>query len=55
MTPPKHSYPTTAISGYPNAAKTLENDLQSNLTKMIGAFKEKNESTLKRNTENTIR
>jgi hypothetical protein len=31
MTPPKHSYPTTASPAYPNITETQENDLKSNL------------------------
>jgi hypothetical protein len=39
MVPQKHSYPPTANYGCPNTIKTEENDLQSNLIKMIEAFK----------------
>ena len=35
-----HSYPSTANLGYPNTTKAQENDLKSNLIKMIEAFKE---------------
>jgi hypothetical protein len=35
MTPLEHSYPTTTSAGYPNTTKAQENDLKSNLIKMI--------------------
>ena len=35
----EHSYPITANSGYRNTIKVQENDLKSNLIKMIEAFK----------------
>ena len=40
MIPPKQSYSATLCPGYPNTAKTQENDLKSSLVKMIEAFKE---------------
>jgi hypothetical protein len=43
MTPPKHSYPTTASPVYANITKIQENDLKSNLIKMVEPYKEKNE------------
>jgi hypothetical protein len=36
-----HSYTTTGIPGYPNTTGAQENDLKSNLIKMIEAFKRK--------------
>lgn len=38
MAPPNLSYPTTASHGYFNKAETQENDLKSNLMKMIEAL-----------------
>ena len=35
-----HRYPITASLGYSNTAEAQENDLKSNLIKMIEAFKE---------------
>jgi len=40
VTPPENSYSTTARLGYPNTTEAEENDLKSNLIKMIEAFKE---------------
>jgi hypothetical protein len=37
----EHSYPNTVSPGYPNRTKVQVNDLNSNLIKMIEAFKEK--------------
>ena len=39
MTRSEHSYPSTASMESPNTTKTKENDLASNLIKMIEAFK----------------
>lgn len=38
MAPSEYSYTTTASSEYPNTIKTKDNDLKSNLIKMIGTF-----------------
>jgi hypothetical protein len=48
------SYPDTAIPGYPNIAKT-QDDLKSNLIKMIEAFKEEMNKFSKEVQENTIK
>lgn len=55
-TPSKHSYPTTASPGYPNTTKTQEDNLTSDLIKMIEAFKDKTNSVkkYKENTSNRI-
>lgn len=37
----EHSYPITANSGYRNTIKVQENDLKSNLVKMLDSLKEK--------------
>jgi len=56
MTPPRHTYPTTAASpGYANTTKTQENDPKSNLIKMIEAFKEEMNKSLKETQKNTIK
>ena len=55
MTPSEHSYPTTACPGYSNTTKTQENDLKSNLIKMIKAFKEEINKSLKEIWENKIK
>jgi hypothetical protein len=47
MTPSKHSYPTTASLRYPNTAEAQENDIKSNLIKMIEAFKDEINKPLK--------
>jgi hypothetical protein len=55
MAPPEPSYPTTASPGYPNIAEEQENDLNSNLMKIIEAFKEERNSFLKEIHENTTK
>ena len=55
MTSLEHSYPTTASPGYPSTAEAQENDLKSNLIKMIEAFKEEMNKSLKEIQENTIK
>ena len=55
MTPSKHSYPTTASLRYPNTAEAQENDLKSNLIKMIEAFKEEINKSRKEIHENAIK
>jgi hypothetical protein len=45
--PSEHSYPTTASLRYPNTTEMQENDLKSNLKKMIRAFKEETNSLKK--------
>ena len=42
-----HSYAAKASSGYSNSKEVLENDLKSNLIKMIEAFKDKMSKYLK--------
>ena len=51
----EHSYPITANSGYRNTIKVQENDLKSNLIKMIEAFKEEMNKSLKVIQKYTIR
>jgi hypothetical protein len=51
----EHSYPITANSGYRNTIKVQENDLKSNLIKMIEAFKEEMSKSLKEVQENIIK
>jgi hypothetical protein len=41
MTPLEQSYPTTASPGFPNTTKEQENDLKSNLLKMVDALRRK--------------
>ena len=41
------SYPMTASPGYPNTVEAQENDLKSNLMKMIEAFKGEMNKSLK--------
>jgi hypothetical protein len=55
MGPPEPSYGTTASPGYSNTAEAQENDLKSNLMKMIEAFKEKMNKSLEEINENTIK
>ena len=47
MAPPEPSYPATASPGYPNPVKALEDDLKSNLVKVIEALKEGINESLK--------
>jgi hypothetical protein len=47
MTSLGHSYPTTASPRYTNRTAAQENDLKSNLIKMIEAFNEEINKTLK--------
>lgn len=47
MTPSEHSSHPTARSGYPNTTKAQENDLKSIVRKMIEAFKEKMNKSIK--------
>ena len=47
MASPECSYHTTAGTGNPNTTKAQENDLKSNLIKMIEAFKEEVNKSLK--------
>ena len=55
MIPSDHRYPFTDNPGYPNTARAQENDLKSNLIKMIEAFKEEMNKSLKEIQENTIK
>jgi hypothetical protein len=47
MTPPEPSYPPRASSEYHNETKAQKDDLKSNLIKMIEAFKEEINKSLK--------
>jgi hypothetical protein len=47
MAPPEPSYPATTNPGYSNDTESPEEDLKSNLIKMIEAFKEDMIKTLK--------
>ena len=49
MASPETSYPATASPGYPNIAK-VQDDLKSNLIKMIEAYREEIYKSLKENT-----
>jgi hypothetical protein len=40
MTPPRYSYPTTKSPRYLNTMKTQENDLKSNLLKIVESLQE---------------
>ena len=53
--PKELNYVTTASPGHPNTAEAQENDLQSNLIKMIEAFKEETNKSLKEIQENIIK
>ena len=55
MEPPELSYPMTASPGYPNTVEAQENDLKSNLRKMIVAFKGEMNKSLKGIQENTVK
>jgi predicted double-glycine peptidase len=55
MTSSEHSYPTTTSPGYPNTTEAQENDLKSNLIKMIEAIKEEINKSLEKIQENTIK
>jgi gas vesicle protein len=55
MTPSKHSFPSTPSPGYPNTNTTQENDLKSNLLKMIEPFQEQLNKSLKEIQENTVK
>jgi hypothetical protein len=54
MAPPEPNNSTTPSPGYPNTAKT-QDDFISNFIKMIGAFKEEMNKSLKEIQENTIK
>jgi hypothetical protein len=47
LTPSDQSYGTIASSGYPTITQAQENDLKSNLIKIIDAFKEEINKSLK--------
>ena len=49
------NYPTVACPDYYNTTEIQENDLQQNLIKMIEAFKDKINKSLKEIQENTIK
>jgi hypothetical protein len=60
MTPSVHNYPTRASPGYPNTTEANNNrgekpTLESSLTKMIEAFKEEMNESLKEIQENTVK
>ena len=47
MIPPKPSYLATTNPGYPNETEAQEDNLKSNLIKMLEAFKEDMNKSLK--------
>ena len=49
---PEPRYPTTTSPRYPNTAKAYKKDLKPNITKMVEAFKEKINKSLKESQEN---
>lgn len=55
MTPPKNSYTNTASPSYTNITKTQENDIKSNIIKMIKCFKKEMNMSLKEMQECTIK
>nr|AAL79523.1 age-related protein [Mus musculus] len=55
MIPSDHRYPSTANPGYPNTTRAQENDLKSNLIKMIETFREEANKSLKDIQENAIK
>lgn len=55
MAPAKHSHPAAANPGDPNTTETQENNLKSNLTKMVEACKEEVDKFLKEMQETTIK
>ena len=55
MIPSDHRYPFTDNPGYPNTTRAQENDLKSNLIKMIETFKEETNKSLKDIQENVIK
>ena len=55
MEPPELSYPMTASPGYPNTLEAQENDLKSNLRKIIVTFKGEMNKSLKGIQENTVK
>ena len=55
MIPSDHRYPFTDNPGYPNTTRAQENDLKSNLIKMIETFREEANISLKDIQENVIK
>ena len=55
MTPPKQSFSTTESPGCPNTTETQENNHKSNLIKIIEAFKQEMNKSLKEIQEITIK
>ena len=55
MLPPEPSYPTIPSSECSNSAEAQENDLKSNLRKVICTFKEEINKSLKEIQENTCK
>ena len=55
MVPSEPSSPTTASPGNPNTPEKQDSDLKSDLMKVIEAFKEDINNSLKEIQENTIR
>lgn len=53
MAPPKSSYPTTASPGYSNIDEAQENDLKSNLMKMIESLEVEINKSFREIQENT--
>ena len=47
MTASEHNYPKTSSPGYPNTIKAQENDLKSKVIRMVEAFKEETNKSLK--------
>jgi hypothetical protein len=55
MTPPQHSYPITASTGYPKIIETKENDLKTNFIRMIEVFQEEKNKFVKEMQHNTFK
>ena len=53
MTPPESSYPATINPGFPNKTEVQEEDLKSNHVKIIEAFKDGMNKSLKKTKGNT--
>lgn len=54
LTPPGWSYPATGSYGHTNTAEEQENGLEVRLVKMIDAFKEERNKSLKEIQENAV-
>ena len=55
MAPPEHNYSSTANARYPKETEAQEEDLKSNLIKMIKEFKEEMNKTLKEIQKNVFK